>query len=108
MIYPHTITIIKAVRVESSIGGISIEHPGNGYSAKAFIQPQRESLSVVNEIGGYDMISTVYAEPTANIEANDRMIFDSRTYEITGSISQYGRSGSHHIKAVARLLDVQT
>jgi hypothetical protein len=108
MIYPHTITVIKAIRVQSSIGGTSIEHPGDGYSARAFVQPQRESLSVVNEIGGYDMVATVYAEPSANIEANDRMIFESRTYEFTGSINQYSRTGSHHIKAVARLLDVES
>jgi len=105
MIYPHRITLLKAMPIESSIGGTSFRYDANGVY-RAFVQPQRESLSVVNEMGGVDMVVNVYAEPSAPIEATDRMTFDGKTYEFTGSIKQFDRTGTHHIKSVARLLDI--
>lgn len=106
MIYPHTITLSKSMPIESAIGGTSFRYVEQG-DYRAFVQPQRESLSIVNEVGGVDMVVNVYAEPTAPIEATDRMTFDGKTYEFTGSIKQFGRTGTHHIKAVARLLDIE-
>lgn len=106
MIYPHRIVLYKAMPIESAIGGTSFRHVEQG-TYRAFVQPQRESLSVVNEIGGVDMVVNVYSEPSAPIEATDRMTFGGRTYEFTGSIQQFSQFGAHHIKAVARLLDVE-
>lgn len=107
MIYPHSIVLLKAVRTTSSIGGTSFSYVPSG-TYLAFVQPQRESLSVVNEIGGIDMVVNVYAVPFAPIEANDRMQFDGKTYEFTGAIKQFGRFGFDHVKAVARILDVES
>lgn len=107
MIYPHSITLIKSTELESSLGGTNRIFPGGGPSYRAFVQPQRESLSTVNEIGGVDMVVTIYAEPSAPIEATDRISFENRLYEVTGSINQYSQLGSHHLKVVARLLDFQ-
>jgi hypothetical protein len=108
MIWPHRIMLLKALRSESDIGGTSYSYPGTGPVYAAFVQPQRESLSVVNDIGGVDMVVTVFIQPGAPVEATDRMIFESRTYEFTGAINQYGQLGANHVKAVARLLDVQS
>lgn len=105
MIYPHTITLSKSNSVESPIGGTSFQYAEHG-NYRAFVQPQRESLSIVNEVGGVDMVVNVYAEPSAPIEATDRMSFGGKTYEFTGAIQQFSQSGTHHIKAVARLVDI--
>jgi hypothetical protein len=108
MIYPHTISITKSIRVESSLGGISIEHPGPSVSAAAFVQPQRETLSIVNAIGGSDMVVNIYVPPGTDIEATDQVFFGGNAYEVTGAVNQYGVTGSHHIKAVARLLEPES
>jgi hypothetical protein len=105
LIYPHQITLYKAILTESATGGTSYSYSANGTVHLAFVQPQRESLSIVNELGGRDMVVDAYCEPSTPAEAKDRFIFSDDTFEITGAIRQYGQTGTHHIKVTARILD---
>ena len=106
MIYPHTVTLLKATESSSSLGGTNKEYPATGTSYRAFVQPQRESLDVINETGGRNIVVNAYFEPATNAEAKDRFIFSDTTYEITGAVAQYSPTGTHHIKVTARNLDI--
>lgn len=106
MIYPHTITLLKASEASSALGGINKTYPDTGTAYRAFVQPQRESLEVVNETGGRNLLVDAYCEPATNAEAKDRFVFANATYEITGAIAQYGMTGINHIKITARNLDL--
>lgn len=107
MLFPHTITLLKHTETESAIGGINRTYQtvSSGSSYRCYFQPQRESLAIVNESGGRNLIADIYVDPLAPIEATDRIVFQSVTYEVTGVIQQFSPRGLSHIKATARVLD---
>jgi hypothetical protein len=105
MILPHSITLQKHTENESSLGGVSKSYAADSVSYRAFVQPQRESLAIINTSGGRNLIVDIYAEPTIPAAATDRIVFDGQTYEITGAIQQFSPRGNHHVKITARVLD---
>jgi hypothetical protein len=107
MIFPHTITLLKHTETESALGGINRTYQtvDTGTSYRCFFQPQQESLAIINESGGRNLIVNIYIEPAAPVEATDRLVFQSVTYEVTGVIQQFSPRGLSHCKATARVLD---
>lgn len=107
MIFPHSITLLKHTETESAVGGINRTYQAisNGTSYRCYFQPQQESLAIINDSGGRNLIVNIYVDPSAPIEATDRVVFQSVTYEVTGVIQQFSPRGLSHYKATARILD---
>lgn len=105
MIFPHRVTLKRHTETESTLGGVNRTHAADSVAYRCFFQPQRESLDIVNNSGGRNMVVNIYAEPDMPVSATDQIVFDSKTYEVTGVIEQFSPRGVNHLKITARVMD---
>ena len=105
MIFPHTVTLISAVKTESSLGGLGYTWPGPGVAYRAFVQTRSESRAEILNTGGSREMTVIYVMGECPAKQLDRIIYDGLTYEVTGVIPARSLSGVHHTKIMTQQLE---
>ena len=90
---------------QSTYGGINQYHAANGTTYAAFVQTRNESRDIINQTGGVRTGIVAYISGTCPAKPLDRLIYDGKTYEITGAMPARTPTATHHTKLICLELD---
>lgn len=102
---PHTITIQRNTPGAVDDRGVPAQVWATTTTAQAWVQPK--SVREIQQLSqGGPVVSThsIYVEPAASVNENDRISYGSKTYQIDGIKDEAGIG--HHLKLDCHLVEV--
>ena len=101
MIFPHTIELLPASTVTSSMGATSFTYPTTGTSYRAYVQSGSSNMAEINFTEGNRELWRAYIEPAATLNTPDRFRYNGDTFEIFSISPEPTPRGLHHTKVMA-------
>ena len=101
---PHTITIERATDGAADDRGVPAQTWATLETARAWVQPKSaKELGQLSQGGPVVSTHSIYVDPNADVNEDDRIDYGSQTYQIDGIRDEAGLG--HHFKIDAHLVE---
>ena len=96
---PHVITYYSAIEtVSPTLGGISRTYPASGISIAAFVQFRSDSVAIVNQSEGNNVMAAIYVNGLIAAKAYDRINYNGIWYEVMAVVPGNGPRGTMYTR----------
>jgi len=99
MLTPHVINYYTATEtVSGTLGGINRTYPATGVAMSAFVQFRTDSIAIVNQTEGNNVVVSIYVNGLFAAKAYDRINYNGVWYEVMAVVLGNGPRGTQYTR----------
>jgi hypothetical protein len=96
---PHVINYFAATEtVSATLGGINRTYPATGVAMSAFVQFRTDSIAIVNQTEGNNVMALIYVNGLFAAKAYDRINYNGVWYEVMAVVPGNGPRGTQYTR----------
>jgi hypothetical protein len=96
---PHAINYFAAIEtVSTTLGGINRTYPATGVAMSAFVQFRSDSVAIVNQSEGNNVMAAIYFNGLIAAKAYDRINYNGVWFEVMAVVPGNGPRGTMYTR----------